>query len=64
MEGGLPIGSQCQLYLFPSTLLFITFKNANTDILESLQIITNHDANTDNLVVQLLSLWVQLLRCE
>ena len=56
MEGGLPIGSQCQLYLFPSTLLFITFKNANTDILESLQIITNHDANTDNLVVQLLSL--------
>ena len=46
---------------YPSTLLFNIFHNANTDILESLHIITNHDANTDNLVVQLLSLQVQLL---
>ena len=49
---------------YPSTLFFIVFHNANNDILESQHIITNHDANTDNLVVQLLSRLVQLLWCE
>ena len=49
---------------YPSILLVIVLQNANNDILESQLTITNHDANNDNLVVQLLSLLVQLLWCE
>ena len=64
MEGRTSHWFSMSTVLYPSTLLFIVFHNANNDILEYQLIITNHDANNDNLVVQLLSLLVQLLWSE